>query len=89
MRSTVVKAEGIDLTYLFTDFVRNIHNYFVKILHPYPDLFKMHLTVKRESNSTSITLDLSYASITSVFSSNLCQNTLPTIYLNKRLAFEI
>ena len=49
----------------------------------------MHQTVKIESNSTSITLDLSYASITFVFSTNLCQNIPPTIYLNKRLTFEI
>lgn len=49
------------MTCFFTDFVRNIQNYFVKLFHPYLYILKMHL-INIESKLTSITLDFGYTS---------------------------
>lgn len=84
-KSTVVKAKVTDMTCFFTDFVRNTHNYFVKIFHLYLHILKMHI-INIESKLTSIILNLGYAStFTFVNPLNLCQNILPTIYLNEKL----
>lgn len=47
-KSNVVKAKVIDSTllYFFTDFVRNVQNYFVKIFPTHLYILKMHRIIK-------------------------------------------